>query len=120
MGPPVNWIVLTNFAQFHFIRVTEESPSFSFTLDELLPCREQLWELLALESVEANRIDELYDQQQKAELDKRFLADLKRWRLIIANGFALRNAAVSLPDLTKASQQLLDRFIFCGCWRPNG
>jgi len=77
---PVNWIVLTNFAQFHFIRVTEESPSFSFTLDELLPRREQLWELLALESVEANRIDELYDQQLKAELDKRFLADLKRWR----------------------------------------
>lgn len=113
MEYPVNWIVLTNFAQFHFIRVNEDTPSFSFKLDELIARRDELWELLALENVEANRIDELYDQQQKADLDKRFLADLKRWRLIIANGFALRNPAVTLPDLTKASQQLLDRFLFC-------
>jgi hypothetical protein len=113
MPEPVTWILLTNFAQFHFIRVNEETPSFSFKLNELIARREELWELLALENVEANRIDELYDQQHKAELDKRFLADLKRWRLIIANGFALRNPNVSLPDLTKASQQLLDRFIFC-------
>jgi type I restriction-modification system DNA methylase subunit len=110
---PVNWIVLTNFAQIHFIRVNEETPSFSFTLDELIPDRERLWELLALEEVERGRIDELYEQQHKAELDKRFLADLKRWRLIIANGFALRNSGATLQDLTKASQQLLDRFIFC-------
>jgi hypothetical protein len=82
--------VLTNFAQLHFIRVNEETPSFSFKLNELIARREELWELLALENVEANRIDELYDQQHKSELDKRFLADLKRWRIIIANGFALR------------------------------
>jgi len=90
MPEPVTWIVLTNFAQLHFIRVNEETPSFSFKLNELIARREELWELLALENVEANRIDELYDQQHKSELDKRFLADLKRWRIIIANGFALR------------------------------
>jgi len=39
----------------------------------------------------AGRLEELYDQSHKADLDKRFLADLKRWRLLIANGFALRN-----------------------------
>jgi len=119
MEQPVTWIVLTNFKEFHFIRVTEESPSFSFTLDELIARREELWELLALENVEANRIDELYDQQQKADLDRRFLADLKRWRLIIANGFAIRNSNISLPDFTKASQQLLDRFIFCRMLETN-
>ena len=53
--------------------------------------------MLALENLEADRIDELYDQQQKAELDQRFLADLKRWRLILANGFALRNQAARWP-----------------------
>ncbi|MGD1019120.1 MAG: N-6 DNA methylase [Verrucomicrobiia bacterium] len=119
MEHPVNWIVLTNFAQFHFIRVNEKTPSFVFRLDELIARREKLWELLALENLEANRIDELYDQEQKADLDKRFLADLKRWRLIIANGFALRNPNISLPDLTKASQQLLDRFIFCRMLETN-
>ena len=116
---PINWIVLTNFAQWFFIRVHEEVPSFSFTLDNIASRREEFWELLALENVVANRIDELYDQKQKADLDKRFLADLKRWRLIIANGFALRNPDLSINDLTKASQQLLDRFIFCRMLETN-
>jgi type I restriction-modification system DNA methylase subunit len=113
MERPVNWILLTNFAQFQFIRVNEEQPSFSFTLGELLRRREELWELLAPENLEADRIEELYEQQQKAPLDQRFLADLKRWRLLLANGFALRNQSRSLADLKLASQQLLDRFLFC-------
>ncbi len=113
MEKPVTWIVLTNFSQWHFIRVTEEKPTFSFKLNELIPNREKLWELLALENIEGGRIEELYDQSHKADLDKRFLADLKRWRLIIANGFAMRNQKRSLEEITLASQQLLDRFIFC-------
>jgi len=113
MDRPVAWIVLANFAQFHFIRVNETSPTFSFKLDDLWQRRDALWELLALENADANRIDELYDQQKKDGLDQQFLADLKRWRLLIANGFALRQPARPLEDITLASQQLLDRFIFC-------
>jgi hypothetical protein len=113
MERPVAWILLTSFAQFHFIRINEDAPSFSFRLDELLSRRDELWELLAPENLEAGRIDELYDQRQKAPLDQRFLADLKRWRLLLANGFALRNQSRPLADLTLASQQLLDRFLFC-------
>lgn len=113
MEQPVKWILLTNFAQLHFIRVNEVTPSFSFKLDELWPRREELWELLARENLEAGRIDELYDQHKKAGLDQMFLADLKRWRLLIANGYALRNQKRSLEEITLASQQLLDRFIFC-------
>jgi type I restriction-modification system DNA methylase subunit len=112
MEQPVAWLVVTNFKEWHFIRVTEEKPSFSFKLNELIPQREKLWELLALENVEAGVIDDLYEQSHKADLDKRFLADLKRWRLIIANGFALQNHSRSLEEITLASQQLLDRFIF--------
>src|SRR5207245_5970711 len=62
--------------------ISEERPSFSFKLHELIPKREEFWELLARENVEAGRIEELYDQSHKADLDKRFLADLKRWRLL--------------------------------------
>jgi type I restriction-modification system DNA methylase subunit len=113
MEQPVKWILLTNFAQLYFTRVNEVAPSFVFKLDDLWPRREELWELLALENLEAGRIDELYDQHKKADLDQLFLADLKRWRLLIANGFALRNQKCSLDDITLASQQLLDRFIFC-------
>jgi hypothetical protein len=35
MDRPVAWILLTNFAQLHFIRVNETTPTFSFKLDEL-------------------------------------------------------------------------------------
>ena len=113
MERPVVWILLANFAQLDFIRVNETSPSFSFKLEDLWQRRDELWELLGIENLNANRIDELYDQQKKAGLDQQFLADLKRWRLLIANGFALRNQNRSLEDITLASQQLLDRFIFC-------
>lgn len=113
MERPVTWILLTNFAQFHFLRVNEDAPTFSFRLEELIPRREELWELLAPECLEADRIEELYEQTQKAPLDQRFLADLKRWRLLLANGFAMRNPARPLADLKLASQQLLDRFLFC-------
>ena len=113
MERPAAWILLTNFAQFDFIRVNETTPTFSFKLDDLWQRRDELWELLALENLDANRIDELYDQSKQASLDQQFLTDLKRWRLLIANGFALRNQKRSLEDITLASQQLLDRFIFC-------
>ncbi len=113
MEQPVKWILLTNFAQLHLIRVNEVTPSFSFKLDDLWPRREELWELLAFENLDKNRIDEVYDQHKKAGLDQMFLADLKRWRLLIANGFAVRNQKRSLDEITEASQQLLDRFIFC-------
>lgn len=113
MEQPVTWIVLTNFAQFHFIRVNEEQPTFSFYLEELVKRREELWELLAPDNVAAERIEEIYSDTQRADLDRRFLADLKRWRLILANAFAVHNPGRSLEELTGASQQLLDRFIFC-------
>jgi hypothetical protein len=110
---PIAWILLTNFAQLHFIRVNETTPTFSFKLADLWARRNELWELLALENLDANRIDEVYDQQKKAVLDQQFLADLKKWRLLIANGFALRQQERPLEEITLASQQLLDRFIFC-------
>jgi type I restriction-modification system DNA methylase subunit len=119
MERPVTWIVLTNFAQFHFIRVNEEAPTFSFTLDDLWKRREEFWELLALENLETGHIEELYEQRHKAGLDQRFLVDLKRWRLLLANGFALRNQKRSLDDITLASQQLLNRFLFSRMLETN-
>lgn len=124
MERPVTWLLLTNFAQLHFIRVNEDQPTFSFTLSEIegdldLKAAE-LWELLAPEHLEAGRIDELYDQEQKSDLDQRFLADFKQWRLILANGFAVSNHSASLAELTTASQQLLDRFLFCRMLETHG
>ena len=120
MEKPVTWLVLTNFAQLHFIRVNEEFPSFSFKLEQLETRADELWELLSAERLEQGRIEELYDQEQKADLDQRFLADLKQWRLVLANGFGIRNQTASLAELTSASQQLLDRFLFCRMLETHG
>lgn len=120
MERPVTWLLLTSFAQFHFIRVNEEKPTFSFRLDELEKRADELWELLAAERLEQGRIEELYDQEQKADLDQRFLADLKQWRLILANAFGIGNQRASLAELTSASQQLLDRFLFCRMLETHG
>jgi len=120
MEKPVAWLLLTNFAELNFIRVNEETPTFSFRLQELQDRADELWELLAPDRLEAGRIEELYDQEQKADLDQRFLADLKQWRLILANGFGIRNQKASLADLTGASQQLLDRFLFCRMLETHG
>lgn len=119
MEQPVTWILLTNFAQFHLVRVSEAAPTFSFSLDDLWSKRDDLWDLLALENLEAGRIEERFDQQLKATLDQRFLADLKRWRLMLANGFALRNQTRSLAELTLASQQLLNRFLLTRMLETN-
>lgn len=120
MQKPVTWLLLTNFAELHLIRVNEESPTFSFRVNELEKRADELWELLTPERLEADRIEELYDQEQKADLDQRFLVDLKQWRLILANGFGIRNQKASLADLTSASQQLLDRFLFCRMLETHG
>jgi hypothetical protein len=120
MAKPVTWLLLTNFAQLHLIRVNEKLPTFSFKLADLESRADELWELLSAERLEQGRIEELYDQTQKADLDQRFLADLKQWRLILANGFGLRNQTASLGDLTSASQQLLDRFLFCRMLETHG
>jgi hypothetical protein len=52
MEQPVAWILLTNFDQFHFVRVNETAPTFSFKLDALWSRREEFWELLALENLQ--------------------------------------------------------------------
>jgi type I restriction-modification system DNA methylase subunit len=120
MEKPVTWLLLTNFAELHIVRVNEGEPTFSFNLKELEDRADELWELLAPDRLEADRIEEIYDQVQKADLDQRFLIDLKQWRLILANGFRIRNSTASLADLTSASQQLLDRFLFCRMLETHG
>jgi len=101
----------TNFAQLDFIRVNEITPSFSFKLDDLWPRREELWELLALRNSKRIALMKLRSAQ-KASLDQMFsptstLAAAHRQRLCVAQPEAFTR------KITLASQQLLDRFIFC-------
>jgi len=119
MERPVTWIVLTNFAQWHFIRVNEAAPTFSFKLDALWPQREKLWELLALENLEAGASSSFTTSGTRPRWISAFSptsnAGGSCWPTVS------RSAPVRpLPEIVRASQQLLNRFILCACWRPTG
>ncbi|MFT3870926.1 MAG: N-6 DNA methylase [Nibricoccus sp.] len=47
-----------------------------------------------------------------AEFDDAFLEDMERWRKLLAENLALRNAALTQRDLNFAVQRILDRIIF--------
>lgn len=47
-----------------------------------------------------------------SEFDDDFLADMERWRKVLAENLALRNAALTQRELNFAVQRILDRIIF--------
>ena len=57
-------------------------------------------------------IEETKGKKPRAEIDRDFLADLDRWRLLLAQNFALRNPKLSPRELNWAVQQSIDRLIF--------
>jgi len=111
---PVLWLILTNFREWHVIRLGDREPFWSFTMDDLED-REfaaQVYERLAREHLRSNRLQEFYSERQRRDLDARFLADLKTWRVILANGIRQNHPELSLAQLKEASQLILNRFLF--------
>ena len=55
-----------------------------------------------------------------AEVDAAFLAEIERWRDLLAHTIALRNAALSQRELNFAVQQTIDRIIFLRICEDRG
>ncbi len=55
-----------------------------------------------------------------AEIDRDFLADLDRWRLALAQNFALRNPGLTVRELNFAVQMTIDRLIFLRMCEDRG
>ena len=55
-----------------------------------------------------------------AEVDAAFLAEIERWRDLLAHNIALRNAALSQRELNFAVQQTIDRIIFLRICEDRG
>lgn len=55
-----------------------------------------------------------------AEIDRDFLADLDRWRLALAQNFALRNPSLTVRELNFAVQMTIDRLIFLRMCEDRG
>lgn len=110
----VRWIVITNFKEWHFVRLGDREPFWSFKMDDLLDASfaQTVYQRLAREEFGRQRLLALYKEHQRSELGPRFLADLKTWRLIVANGLNEANEELSTEQLKVASQKLLNRLLF--------
>ncbi len=109
---PTRWFVITNFVEIHILRLSDREPHWTFKLDELEQCSDLIYDLLAQENVRDGIIEAKYDEEQKGDLDRRFLEDLKRWRLILAAGFLRSNPSLNPEELESVSQTYVDRLIF--------
>ena len=57
-------------------------------------------------------IEDTKGKKPRAEIDRDFLADLDRWRILLARNIALRNPNLSGRELNYAVQLTIDRLIF--------
>ncbi|MDO9097938.1 MAG: type I restriction enzyme HsdR N-terminal domain-containing protein, partial [Candidatus Methanoperedens sp.] len=111
-GYVVLWGVLTNFKEIHLFHVGEKEPFLSLELKELVANAELIWNILGYNNLKNDTIALEYKERTKRELDNEFLNDLKKWRLIIANGFYQLQPNLSIEEIKEASQRWIDRLIF--------
>ena len=111
--PHVEWIALTNFREWHLVRLGDREPFWSFKMDEL---RDEafaggVYDRLAASEWSRARLLEFYTERQRENLGPRFLRDLKTWRIILANGIRHDQPELDLARIKVASQVILNRFL---------
>ncbi len=111
---PVLWIVLSNFREWYILRLQDKKPFWQFRIDDLQndpELVERLYSCLVRENVRGNRLETYYTEKTREGLGARFLADLKIWRAILANGIKASQPELSLNRIREASQVILNRFL---------
>jgi type I restriction-modification system DNA methylase subunit len=80
--------------------------------------------IFSREAVLKGSFDKYADNSRKkrgtAEVDDAFLAEIERWRDLLARNFARRNPALSVRDLNYAVQKTIDRIIFLRICEDRG
>lgn len=122
---PVEWIVLTNVREWWFVRLGERDPFWTVTLSELAEesTARRLYDVLAREHVVRERLLELFHERRRDDLHARtaqFLRDLKRWRVIVANGLRRSDPSLELEAVRRASHRLLLRFLLVRVLEAHG
>ena len=111
---PVLWIVLSNFREWYVLRLQDKTPFWQFKIEDLQndpELRERLYGCLARENLRSDRLTAYYTENTREGLGSRFLADLKIWRAILANGIKASQPELSLDRVREASQVILNRFL---------
>jgi type I restriction-modification system DNA methylase subunit len=111
---PVLWIILSNFREWHILRLQDRKPFWSFTLDQLKNDPElvnRVYTCLSRENLSGNRLEAFYSEKTREELGTKFLTDLKIWRVILANGIKKSQPNLALDKIRQAAQIILNRFL---------
>jgi hypothetical protein len=111
-GHRVDWGILTNFKELHVFYVSGKEPFFSCVFTAYMEKVAALKELLSVDGMKSEGIDRFFAESSKEELGDSFLDDLKKWRLILANGLYELNKGLTINEIKEASQRILDRVIF--------
>jgi len=117
--------ILTDFEEFIVfdcrIKPTiDDKPSVGrvmyLTYEEYVDKWMEISSIFSRESVLRGDFDRFTEGTRKkrgtAEIDKDFLADLDRWRILFAKNIALRNKSLSQREINWAVQLTIDRLIF--------
>jgi len=111
---PVLWLILTNFREWHILRLQDRKPFWSFTLEDFKNNPElvnRFYECFHRENLRSDRLEAFYREKTREELGSKFLADLKIWRLILANGIQKSQPQLGLEKIREAAQVILNRFL---------
>ncbi len=111
---PVLWLILSNFREWHILRLQDRKPFWSFTLEDLKNNPElidRFYDCLNREDLRRDRLEAVYNEKNREELGVKFLGDLKIWRLIIANGIQKSQPQLGLDQIREAAQVILNRFL---------
>ena len=96
------------------MRLQDKTPFWQFEIEDLQndpELRERLYSCLARENLRSDRLTAYYTENTREGLGARFLADLKIWRAILANGIKASQPELSLDMIREASQVILNRFL---------
>ena len=119
-------VVLTDFEElsiYESTRKPNENDKASayrlkyYTYDEYLDKFEEIYGILSKEAVKTGSFQAFIDENVKTggdtqSIDKEFLKDIEKWRLLLARNIALRNKELSLSELNLAVQLIIDRIVF--------
>ncbi|MFM7885771.1 MAG: Eco57I restriction-modification methylase domain-containing protein, partial [Pseudanabaena sp.] len=111
---PVLWIVLSNFREWYVLRLQDKNPFWQFKIEDLQndpELVERFYGCLARENLRGDHLSAYYTENTREGLEARFLADLKIWRAILANGIKASQPELSLDRIREASQVILNRFL---------
>ena len=111
---PVLWLILTNFREWHILRLQDRKPFWSFSLENLKNDPElvnRFYECFNRQNLRSDRLEAFYSEKTREELGIKFLGDLKIWRLILANGIQKSQPDLNLEQIREAAQVILNRFL---------